>query len=70
MLAIMLDPCSKNIKIIQDFVGNAHAIQIVTDYDINIVCPLLLHVFFHLNPIRVAIANQSTIVQDDDLFFG
>jgi hypothetical protein len=29
-----------------------------------------LHVLFHLNPIRVAIANQLTIVQDDDLFFG
>ncbi len=53
MLAIMLDPCFKNMKIIQDFVGNAHATQIVTNYDINIVCLLLLHVFFHLNPIKV-----------------
>jgi hypothetical protein len=56
-------------KIIQDFVGNAHAIQIMTNHDTNIVCLLLLHVFFHLNPITVAIANRLTIVQDDDLYF-
>jgi hypothetical protein len=59
MLAIMLEPYFKNMKIIQDFVGNAPAIQIMTYYDTNIVYLLLLHVFFHLNPIRVA-----------DLFFG
>ncbi len=27
-------------EIIQDFVGHAHAIQIVIDYDVSIVCPL------------------------------
>jgi len=59
MLAIMLDPCFKNMKIIEDFVENVHAFQIVTYYDINIVCPFLLHVFFHLNPIRVA--NSKSI---------
>jgi hypothetical protein len=47
MLAIMLDPYFKNMKITQDFVGNAHAIQIMIDYDTNIVCLFLLLVFFH-----------------------
>jgi hypothetical protein len=42
----------------------------LTYYDTNIVCLLLLHVFFHLNPIKVIVANRLTIVQDDDLFFG
>ncbi len=43
-------------KVIQDFVGYAHAIQIVTDYDVNIVCLLNYYkYFFHLNIIRVAI---------------
>jgi hypothetical protein len=43
MLAIRLDPCFKNMKVIRDFVGHAHAIQIVIDYEsINIVCPFLL----------------------------
>jgi len=34
-------------KVIHDAVGNAHAIQIVIDYDINIVCHIFLWVFFH-----------------------
>ncbi len=70
MLATMFDPHFKNMKIIQDFMGCAHdAIQIVTNYDVNIVCLLLLQVFFHLNPIR-AITHQSIIVEDDDFFLG
>jgi hypothetical protein len=46
MLAIMFDPHFKNMNVIWDFVGHAYAIQIVTNYDINIVCPILLQVFF------------------------
>jgi hypothetical protein len=38
MLAIMFDPWFKNMKLIWDFVGHAHAIQIVIDYDVSIVC--------------------------------
>jgi hypothetical protein len=34
-------------KVIHDVVGNAHAIQIVIDYDINIVCLFFLWVVFH-----------------------
>jgi hypothetical protein len=52
MLPIMFSLHLKNMKLIRDFVGNAHAIQIVIDYDNNIVCLFLLHVVFHLNPIR------------------
>jgi hypothetical protein len=51
-------------------VDHAHdAIQIVTNYDVNIVCPLLLQVFFHLNLVR-AIVDQLIVVEDEDLFFG
>jgi hypothetical protein len=39
------------------------------DYDINIVCPLFLRVFFHVNLIKVAI-NHQVVVENDDLFFG
>jgi len=49
-------------------VNNAHAIRIVRDYNNNILCPLLLHVDFHLNPIG-ATTNQPMVVEDDDLFF-
>ncbi len=68
MLPIMFNLHFKNVKLIQDFVNNSHAIQIVIDYDNNIVCPLLLHVVFHLNLIR-ATTNQPMVVEDDDLFF-
>jgi hypothetical protein len=51
-------------------VGHAHdAIQIVTNYDVNIVCPLLLELFFHLNLVK-AVVDQLIVVEDEDLFFG
>jgi hypothetical protein len=46
MLAIMFDPHFKNMKVMWDFVGHAHAIQIVTNYDINIVCLFYYVCFF------------------------
>jgi hypothetical protein len=46
MLAIMFDPHFMNMKIMWDFVGHAHAIQIVTNYDINIVCLFYYMCFF------------------------
>jgi len=48
-------------------VGNAFVIQIVIKYDTNIVCHLLLEVFFHLNLIRATI--ELVTIEDDDLFF-
>jgi hypothetical protein len=42
MLTIMFKPHLKKMKVIQDFMGNVLAIQIVVDYDINIVYSLLL----------------------------
>jgi hypothetical protein len=38
----MFDPHFKNMAIIWDFMGNAHVIQIVTYYDTNILCLILL----------------------------
>ncbi len=40
IIAIMLDHWFKNMKVIWDFLGHAHAIQIVIDYGFSIVCPL------------------------------
>jgi len=49
MLAIMLDPCFKNMKVIRDFVDHAHTIQIVIDYEsINIVCLFFYHSYFFI----------------------
>jgi hypothetical protein len=47
MLGIMFDPYFMNMKIIWDFVSNAYAIQIVTNYDSNIVSLfIILGIFF------------------------
>jgi hypothetical protein len=46
MLAIMLKPYFKNMKVIWDFVGHAHAILNVIEYEVNIVCPFYYRCFF------------------------
>ncbi len=43
IMAIMLDLWFKNMKVIWDFVGHAHAIQIVTNFDFGILCPFFLY---------------------------
>ncbi len=68
MLAIMFNPRFKNMKVIHNFMGNTHAIQIVTNYETNVMCSLLFHVFFHLNHVKTTL-DQPTIVENDDLFF-
>ncbi len=42
MLAIMLDPHFKNMKVTWDFVGDSLALQVVAEYDVKIVYPLLV----------------------------
>jgi hypothetical protein len=59
MLAIMLNPHLKNMKVIHNFVGNTHVIQIVTNYDTNVMCSLLFHVFFHLNHVKTILDQQQ-----------
>lgn len=66
MMAIMIDLHFKNVKIVQSFVSDIVALQIVTKYDINILCLLLLHVFFHLDPIKAS--TKPTMINDDDFF--
>jgi hypothetical protein len=72
MLAIMLDPLLQEHENHMGFCGQCTcAIQIVTNYlYINIVVPLLLHVFFHLNHVRVATIDELTIIENDDFFLG
>jgi hypothetical protein len=64
MLAIMLDPYFKNMKIIWDFVGNSLALQLVLEYDAKIMYPSIPP--FEPNEGNV----KSIVVEDDDNFFG
>jgi len=47
MLVVILDPHFKNMKIIWEFGGNAQVSAIVVEYDVKMVCPLLLQVYLH-----------------------
>jgi len=55
-------------KVIHNFMGNTHVIQIVTYYDTNVMCFFLFHVFFHLNHVKTTL-DQPKIVENNDLFF-
>ncbi len=56
----MFDSSYKNIKCIQDLVGNFVVVEIVVEYDTKIVHPLLLHVNNNLNHIRNATKPMRT----------
>jgi len=60
MLAIMFDLSYKNMKCIWDLVGNFVVVEIVVEFDTKIVCPLLLQVNNHLNPITNEIEPMTT----------
>ncbi len=71
MIRSRLTICSSScltFVLIWHFVGNAFVIQIVINYDINIVCHILLQVFFHLNLVKATI--ELVTIEDGDLFFG
>jgi len=68
MLAIMLDLHFKNMKVIWDFVGNSLALQVVAEYDVKIVYPLLVQTYFHLNLMKAIV--ELVVFKDDDNFFG
>ncbi len=53
MMAIMLDPHFKSFRIVENLLGCGNAIQLVTEYDVSIVIPLLMVCFEQLNPIAI-----------------
>jgi CO/xanthine dehydrogenase Mo-binding subunit len=50
MLVLMFDMCFKNLQFIKDYVGLELAMQVVVDYDQEILMPLLLIVYHALTP--------------------
>jgi hypothetical protein len=45
MMVLMFDPCFKNLQFIRDYVGLELAMQVATNYDQEILMPLLLIVY-------------------------
>jgi hypothetical protein len=68
MLAIMFDPHYKYMKVIRNFLGNSFALQVVVEYDVKIVYPLLVQAYLHLNPMKAIV--ESIVVEYDDNFSG
>jgi hypothetical protein len=54
-------------KIIQDYVSNFVAIQIVAYYDMKIVSSFVANMYCHLNPIKALV--KSLTIERDNLFF-
>ncbi|KAJ7552447.1 hypothetical protein O6H91_06G055400 [Diphasiastrum complanatum] len=50
ILALMLDPHFKGLSLVRDYVGRDAAIQIVGEYDVKVLIPLLVTCFNRLNP--------------------
>jgi hypothetical protein len=48
-MAIMLDPCFKSLRAVENLLGRGNAIQLVAKYDARIVIPLLMINFEQLN---------------------
>ncbi|KAJ7538060.1 hypothetical protein O6H91_11G033100 [Diphasiastrum complanatum] len=49
-IALMLDPRFKGLSLVRDYVGRDAAIQIVGEYDVKVLIPLLVTCFNRLNP--------------------
>jgi hypothetical protein len=41
-LALMLDPCFKSLRVVENYAGHENVIQLVVEYDIKKVIPLLM----------------------------
>ncbi len=50
MLVLMLTPCFKTLQPIQDYVGLEMVVQIMIEYDCEILMPILLIVYNKLAP--------------------
>jgi hypothetical protein len=59
MMAIMLDPCFKSLRLVEYLLGHGNAIWLTIKYDARIVIPLLMVCFERLNLTTV---NASTTI--------
>jgi len=64
MMAIMLDPHFKSLRVMENLLGRGNAIRLAIEYDARIVIPLLMVCFEQLNPYIVVNASIVTITVD------
>ncbi len=73
MFALMLDPHFKFLRVLKNYVGWGNVICLVTKYDAKVVIPLLMIIFYVLNPTIQAFTAQvdgsnvgAIIVEEED----
>jgi hypothetical protein len=70
MLALMLDPRFKSLKVVENYVGCGACIHLVAKYDANAIIPLLMTVFEVLNPIvqacGVEVVGFGDFIEEDN----
>jgi hypothetical protein len=49
MLALMLDPRFKSLRVVENYVGCVAYIRLVAKYDVNAIIPILMTMFKVLN---------------------
>jgi hypothetical protein len=69
MMAIMLDPRHKTMKVIREYNGDFQASSIVEEHDKKMVLPQLTQVYKHMNPTNDVPLDRVALM-DDDMFLG
>jgi hypothetical protein len=59
MLALMLDPHFKRLGLVIQYVGKERTLEVVGDYDIQLLFPLLVCAYKVLNPINASERNMG-----------
>ena len=68
MLAIMLDPQYKGLQSISKFVGSTHVAKVlVSQYDKEILLPLLVKVYHHLNNATSAKSSTTSNLSHEEI---
>jgi hypothetical protein len=73
MFALMLDPCFKFLRVLENYVGWGNVICLATKYDAKVVIPLLMIIFYVLNLTIQAFTTQfdgsyvgAIVVEEED----
>jgi hypothetical protein len=78
MLALMLDPRFKSLRVVENYVGHGACSGLVVKYDVNSVIPFLMTMFDILNPtvqtcaIKIvgSIVRFGDFIEKDNNIFG
>jgi len=59
MLALMLDPHFKGLRLVIQYVDKERTVQVASNYDIQVLFPLLICVYNVLNPTNASERNAG-----------